>query len=75
MTSSKISVVVVAVLILYLFSFGPAYRRARRNWDDSGSRWFEITYCPLIWAGDQISSCGQALEWYAGLWWKASDQS
>jgi hypothetical protein len=67
-TAVWLTVALVAVLVGYPLSFGPACWIACR--EPHSTRCVARAYCPLVWAAtDSPRSIQRALTWYAELFW------
>ncbi len=56
----------ILLLVLYVFSIGPAWWLARQV--PTTDRYVRVIYIPLGFAGDLIPPFGRFIEWYMHLW-------
>jgi hypothetical protein len=55
---------VLALLVLYPLSVGPAHRFASWSRSDVPSRTFNVVYAPLYWLCEQSETSEGAIYWY-----------
>jgi hypothetical protein len=61
----RIAVACAAILLIYAFSIGPAWRLA---WSHGNFHFLLVAYRPFIWASESCRPFFYALEWYLRLW-------
>ncbi len=65
----RIVAALLAVLVLYPLSIGPAYLWASRSGDPSASaKLLDTGYAPLIWICGRSQWAQNALDRYCGIW-------
>ncbi|WP_146370256.1 hypothetical protein [Symmachiella macrocystis] len=69
MKTRTIIIVAVAVFVLYLAGYGPAYRAwAFGNTPEPIHRIIKITYTPLWWLCDRSETVRECVDGYAAWW-------
>ncbi|WP_146370254.1 hypothetical protein [Symmachiella macrocystis] len=62
-------ILAVAVLVLYLTAYGPAYQAwAFSSTPESIRTTIEVTYAPLWWACDRSKTVRESVDGYAAWW-------